>query len=223
MDTLDFYGQPIFKLSSLEESAIGYELKLYPRDKKQWLLEEQPINLPVEQFERLVIKTINAIPNRVSLISFDLTYEQFVNLRFRTMIATLQTELSVRLVPELTEHPRSPIRGSAVVSAIEALFNADVAVCVANVGSGNQIPGLVEALTPYVLGYKFSVQAAAGLGRNLDLMDRFSFWKNKAAANHKRFDVTGVESLDDVIYLKEQQACDLVQGPYFSHALAITR
>ena len=222
MAKLEFYGQPIFKLSSLEGSAIGYELKMYQRCKKQWLLEDQPLNLSVEQLEHLLITALNVIPNSVSLLSFNLAYEQFTDLRFQAMITTLQSKLFVQLVPKLTECPGSPVRGLTVVSAVEALFDAGIVICIDNVGSGNQIPGLIEALTPYVSGYKFSVQNAAGFGRDADLMDRFSFWKNKATANHKRFDVTGVESLDDVIYLKEQQACDLIQGPYFSHAINLS-
>lgn len=211
---MEFYGQPIFRLSALADPAVGYELKLCQQRSQQGVLS-------VEQLERVLVAALRQVPDKVSVISFDLAYEQLVDLRYQAMLTRRQKQSSVQLVPELTGYLRSPIRGLAVVKATEALVDAGMVMWMDNVGAGDQLPGLVEALTPYVAGYRFSLQGAAGFGRDGDLMDRFSFWQHKAAVVHKQFDVTGVESLDDVSYLRERQACELIQGSYFSHAVAM--
>ena len=211
---MEFYGQPIFRLSALADPAVGYGLKLYQQPSRQEMLS-------VEQLERVLVAAHRQVPDKVSVISFDLAYEQLVDLRCQAMLTKFQRQSSVQLIPELIEGHSSPIRGLAVVKATGALFDAGMVVWIDNVGAGDRLPGLVEALTPYVAGYRFSLQGAAGFGRDDDLMDRFSFWQNKAKAAHKQFDVTDVESLDDVIYLQERQACELIQGPYFSHAVSM--
>lgn len=116
---------------------------------------------------------------------------------------------------ELAESPSSQVKNTEVINAAKMFFNTGIAIFMDDVASGDQLPGLVEALTPYLSGYKFSLLNMNNFMKNADLLDRFNFWKDKAEVNHKQLDVSGVETLDDILYLKERSACELIQGSYF--------
>ncbi|WP_390406350.1 EAL domain-containing protein [Lacticaseibacillus jixiensis] len=219
MDT--FYGQPKFLLSALDANAVGYELLIRRHHNGQWLLPEDFTKLPSEQFEVLLQQALQVMPATITAVSFNLERVHFVDPQYLAMVSHVQASTPIQLTVELTERHDPTIDNTRIIEAAKAFFAAGISVCIDDVGSGNNLPGLVEAMTPYVTSYKFGLQNLRMFNDDADLRDRLAFWAKRAETSHKRFDVAGVESLDDIAYLQDLHACTYVQGYYFGQPVPL--
>lgn len=218
---ITFYGQPRFALATLSKQAVGYELLIRQHINVEWRLPEDLTKLPPEQFQELLEKALRALPPTTKHVSFNLERVHFVDPRFLKMVQTVQANTPVQLIVELTERHDARIDNLTLVAAAKRFFDAGIAVCIDDVGSGNNLPGVVEALTPYATAYKFGMQNLRLFTDTADLNDRLAFWAAKAAANHKQFDVSGVESLTDLDQLKTIPNCEIVQGYFFGQPVPL--
>ncbi len=218
---ITFYGQPRFAASALEADAIGYELLVRQYINGQWLLPEDFTALPPDHFEHLLRQALAALPATITRVTFNLERVHFVDPEFLNMVRAVQADTPVILTVELTERYDASISNPDIVAAAKAFFEAGIEVCIDDVGSGNNLPGLVEALTPYVAAYKFGLQNLRPYNDEEDLIDRLKFWSARAASRNKRFDIAGVESLDDIDQLCTLAHCDLIQGYYFGEPVPL--
>lgn len=219
---ITFYGQPKFTNIDHAATASGYELLIRRHIDGQWLLPEDFTSLPPDQFEHLLRKALQAMPPTITRVSFNLERVHFVDPEFLEMVQKVQADTDVTLTVELTERYDPNIDNLMIVHAAKAFFDAGIEVVVDDVGSGNNLPGLVEALTPYVVGYKFGIQNLRPYATDADLHDRLSFWAEQAQVKHKRFEISGVESLDDVENMRRIPACSDIQGYYFGQPVPLS-
>lgn len=219
---ITFYGQPKFANIDSATTASGYELLIRQQVDGRWLLPEDFTALPPDQFEFLLRKALLAIPPTITRVSFNLERVHFVNPQFLEMVQRVQADTDVTLTVELTERYDPNIENLTIVHAAKAFFDAGIEVVVDDVGSGNNLPGLVEALTPYVVGYKFGIQNLRPYATDADLRDRLDFWAKQAERKHKRFEIAGVESLDDVENTQAIPACSDIQGYYFGQPVPLS-
>ncbi len=219
---ITFYGQPKFANIDSDDTASGYELLIRQHIDGRWLLPEDFTALPPDQFEYLLRKALIAMPPTITRVSFNLERVHFVNPEFLDMVRRVQNDTDVILTVELTERYDPNIDNLTIVHAAEAFFKAGIEVVIDDVGSGNNLPGLVEALTPYVVGYKFGIQNLRPYATDEDLHDRLNFWAQQAELRHKRFEISGVESLDDVENMQRIPGCSDIQGYYFGQPVPLS-
>ena len=218
---ITFYGQPKFANIDNATTASGYELLIRQQVDGRWLLPEDFTALPSDQFEYLLRKALQAIPSTITRVSFNLERVHFINPAFLDMVQHVQADTDVTLTVELTERYDPNIDNLTIVQAAKAFFDAGIEVVVDDVGSGNNLPGLVEALTPYVVGYKFGIQNLRPYATDADLRDRLGFWAEQAERKAKRFEIAGVESLDDVENTQAIPACSDIQGYYLGQPVPL--
>ncbi|WP_461215498.1 EAL domain-containing protein [Lacticaseibacillus sp. GG6-2] len=218
---ITFYGQPKFDAAALGSGATGYELLIRQYRNGQWSLPEDFTTLPPAKFEQLLRQALAALPASITRVSFNLERAHFVDPEFLTMIRAVQAATPVTLTVELTERYDATISNTAIVTAAKAFFDAGIEVCIDDVGSGNNLPGLVEALTPFVAAYKFGLQNLRPYTDDTDLIDRLQFWSERAHSHNKRFDIAGIESLDDIDQFCKLAHCDLIQGYYFGEPVPL--
>lgn len=219
---ITFYGQPKFANIDNASTASGYELLVRQYIDGRWMLPEDFTALPPNQFEHLLRKALAAMPKTITRVSFNLERVHFVDPEFLEMVQRVQRDTDVILTVELTERYDPNIDNLTIVQAAKAFFDAGIDVVIDDVGSGNNLPGLVEALTPYVVGYKFGIQNLRPYATDADLDDRLNFWAQQAQSKHKRFEVAGVESLDDVEKMQDIPACSDIQGYYFGQPVPLS-
>jgi EAL domain-containing protein (putative c-di-GMP-specific phosphodiesterase class I) len=146
----------------------------------------------------------------------------FTDANFLAAITKVQAATAVTLTVELTERHDVNIDNTTIVAAAKRFYDANIAVCIDDVGSGNNLPGLVEALTPYVTTYKFGLQNLRAFNSPADLTDRIDFWAQRAQHHGKYFDVSGVESAEDLEQLVATHPCHLVQGFYLGEPVPLS-
>ncbi|MFD1483780.1 EAL domain-containing protein [Lacticaseibacillus baoqingensis] len=219
---ITFYGQPKFAAETLDKAPVGYELLIRQHVAGQWLLPEDFTKLPPAEFEDHLRDALSAIPDSAVQISFNLERMHFVDPAFFNAIIKVQATTAVTLTVELTERHDPAIDNTAIVTAAKRYYDAGIAVCIDDVGSGNNLPGLVEALTPYVTTYKFGLQNLRTFNSATDLKDRFDFWAERALHNHKYFDIAGIESLTDIEQLVSAHPSHLVQGFYLGEPVPLS-
>lgn len=212
--TLTFFGQPQYS-GNLTSDVVGYELLIRQRVGNHWRLPTDLTALPPAQFERLLQEAISSLPTMPAHISFNLERRHFIDPRFLQMILHVQADTATKLTVELTERRDPTIKNQQIVAAARQYFEAGIDLCIDDIGLGDNLPGFVEALAPYVSGYKFNLQNLRQMMPDRDIDERFSFWYQRAQVGHKQFHVAGVESLDEVASLRNLNACDVIQGYYF--------
>ncbi|WP_461213591.1 EAL domain-containing protein [Lacticaseibacillus sp. GG6-2] len=212
--TLTFFGQPQYS-GKLASDVVGYELLIRQRVGNHWLLPTDLTALPPAPFERLLREAISSLPTMPAHISLNLERRHFVDPRFLEMILHVQADTTARLTVELTERNDTTVKNQEIIATARRYFEAGIDLCIDDIGLGDNLPGFVEALSPYVSSYKFNLQNLRQLMPDCDIDERFSFWYQHAQARHKQFLVAGIESLDEITKLRKLKACDIVQGYYF--------
>lgn len=219
---ITFYGQPKFANFESSTTATGYELLIRHQVDGRWQLPENLAALPPDQFESLLRKALVALPKTITRVSFNLERVHFVDPEFLAMVQDVQKDTPVTLTVELTERYDPNIDNLTIVKAAKAFYDAGIEVVIDDVGSGNNLPGLVEALTPYVVAYKFGIQNLRPYATEADLRDRLTFWADQAKRKDKRFEVAGIESLDDIDHVQALPVSDDIQGYYFGQPVPLS-
>ncbi len=212
--TLNFFGQPQYS-GGLTSDVVGYELLIRQQAGTHWRLPTDLGALPPERFERLLSTAIASLPTTPAHISFNLERAHFVDPHFLAMILRVQAATTARLTVELTERADKTITNQQLIAAAKRYAAAGIDLCIDDIGCGDNLPGFVEALSPYVSTYKFNLQNFRQTLLDHVIDERFDFWCERAQQNHKHFHIAGIESLDELNHLRKLNACTLLQGYYF--------
>ncbi|WP_125706395.1 EAL domain-containing protein [Lacticaseibacillus daqingensis] len=223
MGSLTFFAQPIFALPDAQPQVVGYELLARTRYRDVWTVPENVGAMTPDQLRQLVMRAVRALPQQAAYVAFNLHPRQFVRPAFLAAIVALQARCPVSLVVELTETRDPLVPTRELVASAHRYAEAGVPLWIDDVGSGQNLPGVVEGLTPACVGYKFALQELAGWLSPADLRDRFSFWRDRAQAADKRFVLVGVETEAELALARQQAPHALIQGCYLGAAAPLDR
>lgn len=208
---LRFWGQPKFSRDPLE--PVGYELFLREGSMTEWEVPSDFSKFTASQIANLLIQTAPALPHNMKSLSVNLNIDQFIDPQFCQTFVSIQNEISCRhLSIELTEHPSgTPIPDQILLAATKRYTDANFAVILDDVGSGDNQLKRVKLLNNYVNEYKFAVQNFRPRESLEAIVPKLSFWCDLARTNNKVFTIEGVESKKDLLTLSDYQA-DMLQG-----------
>ncbi|WP_054707540.1 hypothetical protein [Secundilactobacillus paracollinoides] len=100
---LKFYGQPKFRSDGATQQPIGYELFIREYQNNQWCLPQDFCAITAGQIQHLLSDTVQAMPDNIELLSFNLEQIQFIDPVFTDAVASVQDTTDIQLFTELTE------------------------------------------------------------------------------------------------------------------------
>jgi EAL domain-containing protein (putative c-di-GMP-specific phosphodiesterase class I) len=206
-----FFGQPKFDRQT--QQLIGYEFLLRETYHGQWRLPTNFEQFNPQTLSTLLCETIQTLPQDLVLLSFNLDQSQFVDPAFQPLLADVQAHTKIQLYVELTEQPQAA-KIADLIQAAAGFQQAGLMVCLDDVGTGANQVALVQALSPYVVEYKFALQNFRPPMDLASLAPRLRFWSELAQQQHKYFAVEGFESAKDLTALN-QYYTTILQGYYF--------
>lgn len=220
---LRFWGQPKFWLP--KGVMIGFELFLREQASPdgKWRVPRDFSAYPPAMVVDMLRKTLASFSRGVRLVSVNLDQEQFVDPAFCRLLAELALSQQLELVVELTERrgcgPRT-VTLPALQQAAMRMQACGLAVCLDDVGTGENQAALVDALSPYVSEYKYALQNVRGQADAQAIQADVKRWRERADAENKKFAMEGFESAADVAWI-DAFAPNIVQGYYFSRPLSL--
>lgn len=212
-----FWGQP--KFDPINAKIIGYELFLREQSMlgSHWRVPADFSCFTPETVIEMLAGTLNTLPKGLKVVSFNLDQEQFIDPAFTQLIIDLKSTVSYQLVVELTERIGNGIRNVRLQDLIDAakhLADADVGVCIDDIGTGKNQLALVEALDPYVFEYKYALQNVRGKLDSDTIAIQISTWHKRAIDHGKVFVLEGFEEAADTEYIEHFHP-DIVQGYFY--------
>ncbi|WP_179395707.1 EAL domain-containing protein [Lacticaseibacillus absianus] len=216
MATMTFFGQAVFNVAATRPALVGYELLARTKYHNQWIVPENVGETAPDQLEALIPRALRALPPTLQGVSFNLSPRQFVRPAFWATVARLRAQSQVPLTVELTEARDPFVPTRALIEAAKQYAALKIPLWIDDVGCGQNLPGVVEGLTPYALGYKFARQDLRDLISPADLADRQAFWAAKAQAAGRAFVIEGVETEAEFTAVSAQYPTALMQGCYLA-------
>ena len=209
------FAQPKFAMGKLTEAPIGYELFIRQWRDGQWQLPTPFNRIGLLTLNNLLRQTIAQMPATIETLSFNLEQAQFIDPAFTAMIASVQRQTPIKLYTELTERIDEAVTASQLLAAAKRFKACGLAVCIDDVGTGQNSPALVLLLDDYITEYKFAFQNFQPLGSVEALMPKFEFWTKLAQRQHKQLVWEGIESGVELGLLLDRYPADVIQGYLF--------
>lgn len=211
---LRFWGQAKFSPSS--GRILGFELFLRELDPKtkRWQVPQDFSVFTPNIVVTLLTETLQTLPEGLELVSINLDQEQFVDPEFSRLLAELADNLSFKLVVELTErqgHGDRKIAEADLIKSAKRFSTNGLAVCLDDVGTGENQLDLVQLLDPYVSEYKYALQNVRGSLPTAVIFDELQLWQKRARNQNKFLAVEGFEEVSDVALIDYLHP-DVVQG-----------
>lgn len=212
-----FWGQP--KFDPANATIVGYELFLREQSLpgSHWRVPADFSYFTPKTVIEMLAGTLNTLPKDLRVVSFNLDQEQFIDPTYRRLITDLKSSISYQLVVELTERVGKGSRNVCqkdLVDAARSLADADVWVCIDDIGTGKNQLALVEALDPYVAEYKYALQNVRGKLDSGTIDVQISTWHKRAIEHGKVFVIEGFEEVDDIRFIEHFHP-DIVQGYFY--------
>lgn len=221
------WGQAQFSIKTKKLS--GYELFL--REQKlpggPWRLPDNISLIDPAQMSALLNETLAAMPDGLEFVAFNLDQSQFVQPEYLQLLQDVKRTLPFKLGIELTERHGDDTKAVALadlITSAKAYQGAGLLVCLDDVGTGENVGDLVEALDPYVSEYKYAIQNVRKTQPQAQIAAEVTHWRKRARQLGKVFTLEGLELSDDLTLIRD--FCpDFVQGYYFGtpHFMAIPR
>lgn len=208
-----FYGQPKFALAD-SKTAIGYELFIREYQGDQWTLPDSFDAITSATIETLLNKTIQTLPPTTTLLSFNLEQNQFVDPEFADMVARIQATTNINIYTELTERKNPDVTDDQLLEAAKRFERLGLLVCIDDVGTAYNTPHLVGKLDDYVDEYKFALQNLRPFKTIHAVVPEIKYWYAKASQLCKTLVIEGIETQEELEFLKQHFPCDIVQGYY---------
>ncbi|WP_461226810.1 EAL domain-containing protein [Lacticaseibacillus suihuaensis] len=214
MPTMTFFKQPIFAWAGDRPRLAGYELLARTRYGGAW---ELPLNVEAMSPDQLVALTqaaIRTLGATTPSLSLNLHPRQFVRPAFTAAVAALNAGCRPQLQVELTSKRDALVPNRELIGAAQRFAASGVAVVVDDVGAGQNLPGLVEGLTPFASAYKVALQDLQPVLAPADVLDRLTFWAQRAATAGVTLVIEGVESAGDLAAMRAAWPKAQLQGHY---------
>ncbi|MFD1483794.1 EAL domain-containing protein [Lacticaseibacillus baoqingensis] len=210
------FAQPKYAMMKPTDAPIGYELFIRVWRDGQWDYPRPFELIGVVTLNRLLRQAIAAMPPSIELLSFNLEQAQFIDPAFTSMIASVQRSTSIRLYTELTERLGVGVTATQLLAAAKRFAACGLAVCIDDVGTGQNSPALVMMLNDYIAEYKFAFQNFRPLDSVTVLKPQLEFWTGLAQRQRKLLAWEGIESTVELALLQARFPGDLLQGFLFA-------
>ncbi|ANZ60850.1 hypothetical protein AYR62_14890 [Secundilactobacillus paracollinoides] len=211
---LKFYGQPKFRSDGATQQPIGYELFIREYQNNQWCLPQDFCAITAGQIQHLLSDTVQAMPDNIELLSFNLEQIQFIDPVFTDAVASVQDTTDIQLFTELTERTDPRVTLNQLSRAAKRFHDEGLLVCIDDVGTGDNTPELVLALDDYIDEYKFALQNFRPFNHISDIESHVSYWYNMAQKYDKMLAIEGLENEEDLEVIRTKYPCDVIQGYY---------
>lgn len=207
-----FFGQPKFDLDPKHPWPIGYELFVRENVADRWVLPKDFSKLTADTIETLLNEIIQVLPEHTQLISFNLEQDQFIQPAYLEMVKRVQARCQFRLFVELTERLSADVTEAQIVVMTKRYFDAGVLVCIDDVGTGQNTPRLVQAVNESIAEYKFALQNFRPFNSLDEVLPQLDFWYDMAQRHHKMLAIEGLETEAELVRIRKEFPCDVVQG-----------
>lgn len=209
------FAQPKYSMKKAQGAPVGYELFIRQWHDGQWRLPDPFTGISALTLNNLLRQTIAQMPANIELLSFNLEQAQFVDPAFAAMIASVQRSTDIRLYTELTERLDEGVTAGQLLAGAKRFAACGLAVCIDDVGTGQNSPALVLLLDDYITEYKFAFQNFRPLTSVNELGPQLRFWTELAQRQHKLLAWEGIESDVELALLTARYPGDLLQGYLF--------
>ncbi|WP_461215151.1 EAL domain-containing protein [Lacticaseibacillus sp. GG6-2] len=207
-----FFGQPKFDLNPDNQKPIGYELFIREWRDERWVLPEDFNKLSAPIIEKLLTQIVAVVPDNITMLSFNLEQDQFVDPAYMAMVLRIEEHTKLRLFIELTERVAPCVTQAQLVAAAQRYADAGLLVCIDDVGTGQNTPQMVLQMGDSVAEYKFALQNFRPFKTIDDIKDELDYWYDLAKANHKFLAIEGLETDAEFQRIRQDYPCDVVQG-----------
>ncbi len=211
------FAQPKYLMTEAYGQPVGYELFIRQWNNGRWELPDPFTGIGVLTLNNLLRQTIAQMPAGIKLLSFNLEQAQFVDPAFTAMIASVQRHTDITLYTELTERIGEGVTAGQLLSAAKRFATCGLAVCIDDVGTGQNSPALVMLLNDYITEYKFAFQNFRPVASVNELAPQLKFWTELAQRQNKMLVWEGIESSVELALLTARYPGDLLQGYLFGH------
>ncbi len=208
-----FFGQPKFSGEGVT-APVGYELFVREFNDGRWVLPDDFNSITADELEHLLLDAIHRLPDEVSILSFNLEQHQFVDPAYRQMVRRIQDATPIVIFTELTERVNPDVTQDALLAAAKAFHDDGLRVCIDDVGTEGNDQAFVEELEGYVDEYKFAMQNLRPFKHVTDIVGVLAPWYTYTQKHRKMMAIEGIETDEDLAYLKEHFPCDVLQGYY---------
>lgn len=211
------FAQPKYSMAKSYGEPVGYELFIRQWRNGRWQIPDPLTGIGVLTLNNLLRQTIAQMPDSIELLSFNLEQAQFVDPAFTAMIASVQRHTDITLYTELTERIGSQVTAKQLLAAAKRFAACGLAVCIDDVGTGQNSPALVMLLNDYITEYKFAFQNFRPVLSVNELAPQLKFWTEMAQQQKKLLVWEGIESNIELALLTARYPGDYLQGYLFAH------
>lgn len=209
---LAFFGQPIFRATSIDATPVGYELFIREKLGKNWVTPSSFNSIQSSDVEALLSNTIFHIDTQS--LSINLEPCQFINLDFISMLTRIQQQTTIKLIVELTERSDDDIQLEDIVTAAKTYYQNNLHVSIDDIGTGANTAKLISRINNYIYEYKFAVQNFRPLYSLASITPVIDVWYDMKKRYNKKFTFEGIENRTEFNLLKAKYDFDTVQGYY---------
>lgn len=211
------WGQAQFSIHS--HKLAGYELFLREQQRPggPWRLPENISGIAPAKMTTLLAQTMATMPASLECVTFNLDQSQFIQTPYLAQLRALKATLPFRLGIELTERHGDesvPVTVADLVAAARGYHDAGLTVCLDDVGTGENLPELVQQLDPYVSEYKYAIQNVRNKLTPPQIEAEIDTWRKRALRLGKAFTLEGLEGPEHLVLIRSFKP-DVVQGYYF--------
>lgn len=207
-----FFGQPKFDLDDSHPWPVGYELFVRENVDGRWVLPKDFSKLTDVTIESLLDEFIEAVPEHIALISFNLEQDQFIEPKYLQMVQRVEARCHIRLFVELTERLAPGVSEAQLIDAAKRFHEAGVLVCIDDVGTGQNTPQMVEAMNCSIAEYKFALQNFRPFNSLAEVKSQLDFWFSMAKRHGKMLALEGIETQAELDQIRAEYPCDIIQG-----------
>lgn len=210
---LAFFGQPIFSSTNHPGAAMGYELFVREQVADQWRAPTDFNQISVADLRSLLTQTLQH-PLSVTVLALNLEPSQFVDPHYSDMLIEVQATTDVQLIVELTERFDEALNLDLVIAAARKFHRHGLLVSIDDIGTGANTPKLIMLINEFIYEYKFAIQNFRPFQSMTDIAPIIDFWHDMKNIHHKTFAIEGIETAEELTFIKNRYSFDIIQGYY---------
>ncbi len=213
---LRFFGQPIFRATDYDNLPVSYELLIREQNSSDeaWHLPADFSAITVDELEPLLVATINAMPDYIERVGYNLEVDQFVNPAFIDMATRVQHRVRVHMITEITERPNPNVSADELFEAARVYTKRGLAIVIDDVGIADNSLLRINLLRDFTEGYKFALQNLRPFTNVSCIKDTADMW-GKLISHDKLFAFEGIETKEEAEAVATSCPYSFVQGYFF--------